>query len=245
MSKSKIFDNFNKKDILNNIFLFIKNAFIKKTNKPIISILLFIVVVVLNSLQYANNDTYLQNKVMVSNRYYPEGTTNVNNVALYIFDMLGINAFINDTPAIIFYFMITYILLALVEMNIGYATLLFLLIIDVMFLAFWDPFQDAICKNDLYSLSGSMGNAPYCCGSFVLFMAFGFVLFITQKNIKNIYIRLFVLLIGVFVIFMCSLYDTYKTFSYMDDSPQKTCLQYTWHAANFVFGILCASILSN
>jgi hypothetical protein len=235
-----IFSNykFNKNEILNNIFYFIKNAFIKKTNIPIISILLFIFVITLNSIQYSNNKNYLQNNIIISNT-----APNINNFMLFIYDLIGINAFINDTPAIVFYFILTYGMLSLIEMNIGYIPLLSLLFVDLMFQYFWSAVQDAICTNNL--LSTGIINSPYCCGSFIFFMTFGFVLFIIQKNMNNIYLRLLVILIIIAVFFICSLYEKYNTYSHMNESPQKTCKEYTWHAANFMFGVLCASIISN
>jgi hypothetical protein len=128
-------------------------------------------------------------------------------------------------------------------MNIGYLALLFLLFIDLMFLTFWDQYQDAICKNEILSSDG-VSYSAYCCGSFILFMALGFVLYIIQNNLDNIYLRLLVILIIIFIFFMCAVYENYISYKDMKESSQKTCKTYTWHGANFMFGVACAAALS-
>ena len=48
---------------INHFIHFMLNAFMKKTMFPFISIGLFIIVTVLNAIQYSNNKTYLQDKI--------------------------------------------------------------------------------------------------------------------------------------------------------------------------------------
>ena len=258
--------------ILNKIMYFINKNFVKKTKYPIISIILFIIAVVLNSIQYSNNRNYLQNKIIKydtsirtsfinttttnkngtrptntnSMNYYTTYTNNTNNALLFIYDMIGINGFIDNTPAHIFFLIATYFLLSLVEMNIGYLPLLFLLFISLMFITFWSKFQNAICQNQ-FTESVGLHNPlyPYCCGSVILCIALGFVLYITQNNLHNIFIRLLIILIIIFIFFMFSLYEKYGNNADMEEGSQKTCKNYTWHASSFAFGVLCASILSN
>ena len=237
--------------VLNNSLYFINKSFIKTRKYPIISIILFIIVIVLNSIQYHNNDKdYLQKKIKLSDITYDKSknvrhddSVHTSNTLLYIYDLIGINGFINNTPAHIFFYILTYLCLSLIEMNIGYLALLFLLFIDLMFMTFWDQYQDAICRNEILSSDG-VSHSAYCCGSFILFMALGFVLYIIQNNVNNIYLRSLVILIIIFTFFMCSLYEKNITFEKMQESSQKTCKIYTWHAANFMFGIACAAALS-
>ena len=224
--------------------LFIKDIFIRKTSIPILSITLFIITIILNSIQYSKNDkTYLQKNILISNDNYPNGTSRLNNSILYIYNMIGINGFLNNSILHVLYLILTYFLLALVEMNIGYISLLFLLFINIMFITFWDSFQNAICTNNI-SRSRTLLESPYCCGSFILFMALGFVLLILLKNINNSFYSIILLGIIVVLFFGIALYENYITYSHLPNGNVKTCQNYTWHAANYVFGILCAIILS-
>ena len=66
---NKIAHKFNIYPLLNNIVYFTKRTFVKETSYPIISIILFIIVIILNSIQYSKNDkNYLQNKI-IEKRY--------------------------------------------------------------------------------------------------------------------------------------------------------------------------------
>jgi hypothetical protein len=68
------------------------NTFIKKTKLPFISIGLFIILIVLNSIQYAANDrNYIQDLIKNSVSDAPDSTS-PQNALLYIFDLIGINA---------------------------------------------------------------------------------------------------------------------------------------------------------
>ena len=57
--------------LLKNIVSLTKKTFVKETGYPIISIILFILVIILNSIQYSNNDEFLQNKIE-ENRFHAD-----------------------------------------------------------------------------------------------------------------------------------------------------------------------------
>ena len=238
---------------LHNIVYFVKNTFVKKTKYPIISIILFIIVIILNSIQYNKNDkNYLQNQIIVhiktdtdGNIDYSNTNTNINNTLLYIYDFISINGFLDYTPNFIFFYIITYFCLSLVELNIGHFALLFLLLIDIMFQFFWDQYQAAICSNELSRPNRLWNNPPYCCGSFILFISLGFILYLIQKNIKNIYNRIFSIIILIGIYFLCLPIEIYSNYVNLPDGPEKTCKMFTMHGANYLFGVLCASVLSN
>ena len=239
---------FNIYPLLNNIVFFTKSTFVKKTKYPIISICLFILVIILNSIQYSKNDKkYLQKQIINSNNQLEKkhiDEPKYSNTILYIYDIIGINGFINYSPVYIFFFILTYLFLSLVELNIGYFSLLFLLLIDIMFMISWVEYQNAICTDTLTTIK-SQDNDGYCCGSFILFMALGFVLYLIQKNIKYIYSRIFSILILIGIYFLCLPIELYYTFKDLPDGESKTCKTYTWHGANYLFGVLCASVLAN
>ena len=240
-SINNIAHKYNIYPFLTNLHYFFNSTFVKKTNYPIISIVLFLIIIILNSIQYyKNNKNYLQNKIINSNI---QNFISLQNTILYFYDLFGINSFINNGLIHIIYLILTYVCVSLIELNIGHSVLLFLLLIDMMYQSFWIAFQNAICTNNL-SDSG-ISNSPYCCGSFVLFMSLGFVLYLIQNNIRNIYIRIFIIFVILCVFYGCILYDKYLTFNNLQKNQQTTCLTLTWHSTNFIFGILCALALGN
>lgn len=252
---------YSKYNWINNIIHFFLNTFVIKTKIPIISIILFIITITLNSIQYNNHGRYLQSKI--NNTMYkspnistspnstnmsissePNSTnmltssdsTNFLNIILYFYQIIGINGFRYMGLSHILYFILTYICLALIEMNIGYITLVFFFIIIILFRNFEGSFSNAICQNDISGSNSIEG--PYCCGSFLLFASIGFVLFIIQKHIKGLYSKLIVWFIIGCVWGGCVLYDYYEY--YVDN-----CQIFLWHAMAFLFGIFCALVLSN
>jgi hypothetical protein len=229
---------FNIYPLLQNSVYFFNRTFIKKTHYPIISIIIFIIVIVLNSIQYANNKYYLQDKLDNAD------DTNLGNTLLYIYDFIGINGFLNNGLVHILFFILTYFCISLIELNIGHLALLFLLFIDLMFQFFWDLYQDVICYNYL-RIRNRIDSSPYCCGSFILFMSLGFVLSLILMNITNIYICIFTLFVIICVFVGCVLYEHYIQYEDTESGDTKTCLTYTWHGANYAFGILCALVLGN
>jgi hypothetical protein len=214
--------------------------FINKTSIPIISIFLFILVIILNSIQYSNNNKkYLQNSVLS----YGYGTVNLDNAILFIYNFVGINGFLNNSLLHIIYLIITYSLLSLIEMNIGYLSLIFLLFITMVFSTFWDQFTDAICKNNIVSING-VGHGAYCCGSFLLLMSLGFALVILLKNINNPLHKIIILCLMIVLFFAIMVYEKNITYSHIHNNNSKQCLAYTWHGGMYVFGILCGLQLS-
>ena len=229
---------------LNTIISFIDKIFIHKTSIPIISITLFILVIILNSIQYSkNNKKYLQNQIIVSNQLYSNGTVRLENALLFLYDIVGINGFLNNSLLHILYLILTYSLLSLIEMNIGYLALIFLLFITIMFRTFWDEFQDAICKNKISMMYG-IESSSYCCGSVILFMSLGFVLIILLKNINTSLYKIIILCIIICIYFVIMIVEKNTIYSHIQNKNIKQCQSYTWHAAMYVFGIVCGLQLS-
>jgi len=231
-----------KYSFINNFIHFILNAFIRKSIFPFISIGLFILVIILNSIQY-NNSTYLQDKIENSISK-DEDSTSPQNALLYIYQIIGINAFANNGLAYIIFFLLTYICLGLVEMNIGHTKTFFFLVIILMFRYFIGGFYLAVCKNELDG-GDNAGNNTYCCGSFILWASIGFTLFIIQTHISNLYKKLCVWFVIACVWGGTILFENYVAFDDEKSSNQKNCKLFFWHAANYVFGIFCALVLSN
>jgi hypothetical protein len=246
---NKIAHKFNIYPLLNNIVYFTKRTFVKETSYPIISIILFIIVIILNSIQYSKNDkNYLQSKI-TENRYDDNKKLKnvyLSNFILYFYDVIGINAFLYNGLLHIFYLILVYILLSLIEMNIGHIPLIILLFIIILFSsAYMDGIVNSICENS-YNID-DLRSSPYCCGSQILFTSLGFVLYLIQHNIIQMNYYILMLFIIVLVWIGTILFDYYTVFinkKYMEEDS-KVCTSLNWHASLLIFGILCGVAMGN
>jgi hypothetical protein len=240
---------FNMYPLLQNTVYLFNSTFVKKTHYPIISICLFIIVIVLNSIQYANNENYLQDKILIPNNtlkstddtYSITTNSNINNILIYIYDLIGINGFIKNTPGYIFVFIFMYICVSLIELNIGHASLLFLLFITYTFRSFWSGFTKSICENNF--IVQSIDTSRLCCSSDITCMSLGFILCLLLKNIKNIYSAIFIIFLIIIVFSSLLLYDYY-----IPDSTNKSANTYiilTRHGWYYIFGIISGLALGN
>jgi len=235
--------------IIDNIVSIINILFIKKTKLPLISILLFIITIILNSIQYAtNNKDYLQNKIINSRFDYDKlKSTYLPNFILYCYDVIGVNAFLNYGLVYILYFVITYACLSLIELNIGRIPLLFLLFIIILFSrAYMINIVSGICKNVYFDYNSDIRNSKYCCGSQILFTSLGFICYIIQKNIIKIKYYILMLFIMLLILILIILYDYYTVFKKSElNEDTQMCYSFNWHASLFIFGIASGFCLSN
>ena len=128
-------------------------------------------------------------------------------------------------------------------MNIGHVSLVFFLIVLLMFQIFEGGFSSAICENNLYDGS-IIEKSPYCCGSFILFAALGFTLFIIQKNINDFYTKMYIWFIIACLWGGCVLYENYVSYGDEKTTNQKNCKIFFWNATNYILGIFCGFVLS-
>ena len=228
---------------INHFIHFLLNAFMKKSMFPFISIGLYIIVIVLNTIQYNNNNPkYLQDQIKhtVST---DKDSTSPQNALLYFYDLIGINGFIVNGLWYILYFILTYTCLALIEMNIGHIKIVFFLIVLLMFRFFITGLSMTVCKNSL-SECRDIKNAPYCCGSFIMWASLGFTLFIIQKHVSDFYTKMYVWFLIACVWAGCVLIDNYYSYADEETSNQKNCKLFFYHVANYTLGIFCGLVLS-
>ena len=228
--------------IINKSIHFLLNTFVKSTKFPFVSILLFILVITLNSIQYNNNNRYLQTQVQNSISTLPDSTS-FNNILLYIYDTIGINGFVINGISHILFFILTYICLALIEMNIGHIKVLYFLIVCLILLFFIDNFGLAICYNNIYGDYNRLSHHSYCCGSFILYASIGFVLYLIQNNINDLLLRTIVWIIIACVWAGCVVFDYLLSYERKKEGNQKTCSVFFFHAANFLLGLFSGVIL--
>ena len=227
---------------INHLIHFILDAFVKSSKFPFISIGLYIIVIYLNTVQYNNNSTYLQDKVKetVSTDKHKSSP---QNALLYFYDLIGINGFSRNGIVHILFFIASYICLALIEMNIGHINVVFFLILLLLFQFFEDGFESAVCENNIY-VSRGVGNSPYCCGSYIFWASLGFTLFIIQKHVVDFYTKMYVWFIIACVWAGCVLGENYVTFADEKNTDQKNCKLFFYHVANYILGIFCGLVLS-
>jgi len=245
---NKIAHKYNIYPFLNNIIYFTKRTFVKETSYPIISIILFILVIILNSIQYSKNDEFLQSKITEKRYDDNKKLKNVylSNFILYFYNVIGINAFLYNGLLHIFYLILAYILLSLIEMNIGHIPLIILLFIIILFnSAYMNGIVNSICENS-YNIN-DLRTSPYCCGSAILFTSLGFVLYLIQHNIIQMNYYILMLFIIVLAWIGTILFDYYIVFTkdkYMEEDS-KVCKSLNWHASLLIFGILCGVAMGN
>jgi hypothetical protein len=240
ISLNRFFRKYNIYKLLNNIFSFTKKTFVKETRYPIISIILFILVIILNSIQYSKNENYLQNKITQSIST-DKDKLSLQNALLYFYNIIGINGFIINGLAHILFYILSYFCLSLIELNIGYIPLLFLLLISIAFRFMLNYFQDGICNN---SRSYNPSSELYCCGSFILFMSLGFVLYLIQKNI-NSWIARGIVLFLILCVWIGTFLSDYFTVYNDESNPRRTCLSFSRHTLFLIFGILGGVAIGN
>ena len=240
---------FNIYPLLNTIVYFTKKTFVKKTSYPIVAIILFILVLILDSIQYSSNDrNYLQSKIEESRYNDNKNLKNVylSNFILYFYDAIGINSFLKNGLLQIFYLIVSYILLALIEMNIGHIPLLFLLFIIILFsTTYMDGIVKSICENSYHI--DDITRSGYCCGSQILFTSLGFVLYLIQHNIiqmNNYILMLFIIVLAWIGTILFDYYTVFTKDKYMKEDT-KVCYSLNWHATLFIFGILCGVAMGN
>ena len=229
---------------MDNIIKFISNSLIKDNKYPVISVILFIVALTLNIIQYIKNDNnYLQS--LVKNKY---GNIKFENILLYLYDIIGINGFIQHSPAHILLLLLTYGCLSLIEMNIGHIYVVFFLLILLKYQYSIGYFKSVECADKLYNENYArtqdiIQNTPYCCGSFITWACIGFCLYIIQNNIKEIKLQIICWIIIGLVFSGLVIVDKYMTYIELPDSV-KTCQIFFWHPTNFLIGILIGAVLS-
>ena len=219
--------------IINNIKKYIINNIQITRKYPIFSILLFSTTIIINIIQYIHNDDYIQNEIKSGN--------NLFNVFLYLFDLISINGFNYYTIYYLFYFILSYFILSLIEMNIGYVRLFYFIFVILLFSNFIFNYLSIICTGSLSTQS--IFNSPFCCGSFVLCSSFGFILYIIQKNMKKKYIKIISVIFIIMVWIGIVIYDRYISYTDVINNTVKTCKMFNFHALFFLFGLLNGRIL--
>lgn len=237
---------------IKNLSSFIVKSFVNKAQYPIISVILFILVVILNSIQYSeNNVNYLQSK-LVPSKYSPRTleytkyspTTDYNffgNSMIFFLDLIGVNGFIINTPAHVILLILTYTLMGLAELNIGHIGIIYFLVVLMMMQYFMNIYSNFVCINDE---EFNLFSSQFCCGSFIWVPLLGFFMYVIQRYLsmkwRITFIFLMLITFGIFVIVDYTVY-----MKNIENDNSRICKSLLWHACAFVFGIFSAIALSN
>jgi hypothetical protein len=212
---------------------------IKKYSIPFVSIILFIIVLILDIVQYTKKDKkYLQNKIL-KNMRGKNPVPNIQNTLLIFYQMVGINSLIVQSLWYIIYVFVSWGLMSLIEMHVGHISLIyfFLMIFGMTYLI--NTINTYTCLNGLNDtvLELSFGS---CCGSQIMWSALGFVLMLYLLNVKNAHIKiaLVIVAIGIYIGLVC--YDKYYAFKGMENT---TCNGLTWHCLYFLFGLFSGFVI--
>ena len=220
----------------------------KLTDKiPYVAIILFILATILKTIQKVqNNQNYLQNMVLGTGTNKNQSNP-ISALFLYYLDTMGVNSFF-DTPANtmilgIIMLLINYPLLMMIEINIGHAYLAYFILVLILYHPFAVLFQKLVCYNSTYA-DASLGNSPYCCGSFIFWATIGCVLAILQSCANGWVQKICVL--GIILLTWCGIiiYEYFGTYADETNNEKRTCKTFYWHGMNFIFGVLSGLVMA-
>lgn len=210
---------------------------------PYVSIILFIIATVLKIIQKTRDDSkYLQSTI------YNKDDKQMNPItALFMnyLELMGLNSFfdINGNNIIygIFLLIITYLLLSIIELNVGHAMIIFFVIILILYQYYAYGYQKLVCENDTNTeneMNGSM-----CCGSFLMWATVGCFIGILFKHSNKYITKAIIGIIGLILWGILVIIDYFTIYSNKNDS--RLCYSFTWHANNFLFGIITGIVIGN
>jgi hypothetical protein len=217
----------------------VKNLFIKIKNIPFISIILFILVIILNVIQYnSNNSLYLQTNLLKNMDPY-ENTPRLRNSLLIIYEMFGINSLLVNSLWYIIYLFIAWGLMSIIEINIGHISLIYFIIMIFGVSYLINTINTYSCLHGFEQMIITQ-SVTSCCSSQIMFSALGFFLMLYLLNVQNKYIKIIILLtiIGAYIGLVC--YDKYVSFKGYKNT---TCDGLTWHSLYFLFGLFSGYII--
>ena len=212
---------------------------------PYVSIILFILAIVCCSIQKTSNDYYyIQNIISGKDDNMKKQIDPVSAFFLKYLDTMGVNRFLgvnrffdmdelNITIESIF-FLISYLLLMTIEMNIGHAYLAYFIIVLMLYNTFSISYHKLVCFNGwdydrnyifLYATSG-------CALAILLSYAHGLMM-------KSII--LFIILLSWGIIILVNYYNTFQLYS--NEHNLRTCISFYWGGMIFIFGVLSGLVM--
>ena len=208
---------------------------------PYVSIILFILAIVCCSIQTTSNDYYyIQNIISGKDDNMKKQIDPVSAFFLKYLDTMGVNRFLGVSRYEFYItiesivFLISYLLLMTIEMNIGHAYLAYFIIVLMLYNTFSISYQKLVCfyfgdSSSLYIfLYASIG----CALAILLSYAHGLMM-------KSII--LFIILLSWGIIILVEYYNTFQLYS--NEHNLRTCISFYWGGMIFIFGVLSGLVM--
>jgi len=215
---------------------------------PYVAIILFILAVVLKTIQKnQNNQNYMQDIILGTRTDQKTQNNPISALFLYYLNAMGVNSFFN-TPANSFalgiiMLLINYPLLMMIEMNIGHAYLAYFILVLILYHPFASLYQILVCYNST-NADTSFVNSPYCCGSFIFWATIGCALAILLLSANGWMLKSIILFIILLSWGGIIIYEYFGTYADITDNDKRTCNTFYWHGMNFAFGVLSGLVMA-
>jgi hypothetical protein len=201
---------------------------------PIITLLTLILTLTLNALQYQNGLGSIQN------------TFNLRPwiIFLYPFKLLGLDTLEDNFMTGLLTLMAAFLCLGYSELYfLSHSRLLFFLLLDTMFSWSQWSFLTSFCRGDPVTVLDLL-TTSYCCSSFLLMASLGLALILTWKNASSTgWLKPFTLAFILFNYMLAVLNDYYYHFDEELINSVRVCESFSWHAMNYLFGLVCGFFL--
>jgi uncharacterized membrane protein YecN with MAPEG domain len=228
-------------------------AFLKKNTTlydkiPFITIILFILALVLKTIQSVkyndNQPEYLQKKVRdVNNK---QKLDPISALFIYYLEAMGVNSLIElpDNPvwAGVIMLIFGYLILALIELNIGHSLVAYFILVLILYNSFSNGYQDLICSN--IASYNSLDKSPYCCGSFIFWASIGCFLAILFICATGWQLKLVISVIASLIWMCVILFEYYGTYANVSNKDLRLCKSFYWHGCNLFFGFVSGLVLA-
>lgn len=200
---------------------------------PIVTLLTLILTLTLNALQYQNGPGSIQN------------TFNLRPwiIFLYPFKLLGLDTLEDNFMTGLITLMAAFLCLGYSELYfLSHSRLLFFLLLDTMFSWSQWSFLTSFCRGDPVTVLDLL-TTSYCCSSFLLMAGLGLALILTWKTSTG-WLKPFTLAFILFNYMLAVLNDYYYHFDEELNNAVRVCESFSWHAMNYLFGLVCGFFLS-
>lgn len=189
---------------------------------PFISIIVYLITMAINITEKVNGNVVAT------------FTPSPWNALLYPLLLIGVDTLKDDILNGILGPLLIFFLMAIIETNIGIKKTLFFLFVDTLFTANAGGFKNAFCE-DYLETTNAIYNGAYCCGSFLVFASLALAIMQFRETWPKLaYTTLSLIWLMAF------LNDYLGMFI---DKPNRVCESFSWHAMNFLLGVLYGFVI--
>lgn len=165
-------------------------------------------------------------------------------IFLYPLKLLGLDTLRDGVADGILTFIISFMCLGGTEIFfLSHSRILFFLLVDTMFAMGQWSFLLSFCRGEHFSTMDLMLDS-YCCSSFLMSASMGLVLICIRLKMSpdSTWIRNFTTM-AIGLIWALSVINDYFYHFDSDRDSIRVCESFSWHAMNYLFGIVCGVVL--